>query len=182
MALEFTTSYLKDALSLFRYYKNLAERAIAQVTDDQLLATLDPEMNSIAIIVKHMAGNMRSRWPNFLVADGESATRDRDAEFVDPPAGRVALLAMWEEGWKCVFAELEPLSDDDLGRKITIRGEAHSVMQAVNRQLAHYAYHTGQIVFLAKHLHAADWKSLSVPRGQSQRFNQQVAKGEASQR
>jgi hypothetical protein len=182
MALEFTTSYLKDALSLFRYYKSLAERAMAQVTDEQLLATLDPQMNSIAIIVKHMAGNMRSRWPNFLAADGESATRNRDAEFLDPPARRAELMAMWEEGWKCVFTELEPLSDDDLGRKITIRGEAHSVVMAINRQLAHYAYHTGQIVFLAKHLHAADWKSLSVPRGQSQQFNRQVAKGEASQR
>jgi Protein of unknown function (DUF1572) len=182
MALEFTTSYLKDALSLFRYYKSLAERAMAQVTDEQLLATLDPQMNSIAIIVKHMAGNMRSRWPNFLVADGESATRDRDAEFLDPPADRAELMAMWEEGWRCVFTELVPLSDDDLGRRITIRGEAHSVVMAINRQLAHYAYHTGQIVFLAKHLHAADWKSLTVPRGQSQQFNRQVAKGEASQR
>jgi hypothetical protein len=182
MALEFTTSFLKDALTLFRYYKHLAERAMVQVTDEQLQATLDPEMNSIAIIVKHVSGNMRSRWPNFLTSDGESPTRDRDSEFLDAPQTRAELLASWEDGWKCVFAELEPLSDDDLPRRITIRGEAHSVTQAINRQLAHYAYHTGQIVFLAKHLQATNWKSLSVPRGQSQQFNRQVAKGEASQR
>jgi hypothetical protein len=182
MALEFTTSYLKDALSLFRYYKKLAERAMAQLTDGQLLAVLDPEMNSIAIVVKHMTGNMRSRWPNFLTADGESATRNRDAEFIDPPGTRAELMAAWEDGWKCVFTELEPLSDADLSRRITIRGEPHSVVMAINRQLAHYAYHTGQIVFLAKHLQSAAWKSLSVPRGQSQQFNRQVAKGEASQR
>jgi hypothetical protein len=182
MALEFTTSFLKDALSLFRYYKGLAEHAMAQLTDEQLRAVLDPEMNSIAIVVKHMTGNMRSRWPNFLVADGESPTRNRDAEFVDPPLTRAELMAMWEDGWRCMFAELEPLSDDDMGRKITIRGEPHSVVQAINRQLAHYAYHTGQIVFLAKHLQHVNWKSLSVPRGASKDFNQRVAKGDASQR
>jgi len=182
MALEFTTSFLTDALTLFRYYKQLAERAMAQLTDDQLLATLDPEMNSIAIIVKHMSGNMRSRWPDFLHSDGESPSRNRDGEFEQPPNTRAELTALWEEGWRCVFTELGQLSDDDMPRKITIRGEAHSVTQAINRQLAHYAYHTGQIVFLAKHLQSTNWKSLSVPRGQSQQFNQRVAKGEASQR
>ncbi|HEY4363262.1 MAG TPA: DUF1572 family protein [Bryobacteraceae bacterium] len=182
MALEFTTSYLTDALSLFRYYKDLAERAMAQLTDEQLVETLDAEMNSIATIVKHMTGNMRSRWPNFLVSDGESATRDRDAEFVDPPRSRAELMALWEEGWACVFRELEPLTEEDLSRRITIRGEAHSVMQAINRQLAHYTYHAGQIVFLAKHFRAEAWKSLSVARGQSQEFNRRVARGEASQR
>ena len=182
MALEFTTSYIKDALSLFRYYKNLAEGAMAQLTDDQLLAVLDPEMNPIAIIVKHMTGNMRSRLPNFLTADGESASRNRDAEFEQPTASRAELTALWEQGWNCVFTELEPLTDNDLGRKITIRGEAHSVVQAINRQLAHYAYHTGQIVFIAKHFQHTSWKSLSVPRGQSQQFNRKVARGEASQR
>jgi len=182
MALEFTTSYLTDALSLFRYYKNLAERAMAQVTDEQLVETLDGEMNSIATIVKHMTGNMRSRWPNFLVIDGESATRDRDAEFVDPPRGRAELMGLWQEGWGCVFRELEPLTEADLSRKITIRGEAHSVMQAINRQLAHYSYHSGQIVFLAKHFRAEGWKTLTVARGESQEFNRRVARGEASQR
>lgn len=182
MALKFTTSYIEDSLSLFRYYKKLGEGAMAQVTDEQLLAALDPEMNSIAQIVKHMAGNMRSRWTDFLTSDGEKPDRHRDSEFEQPPATRQALMEMWEAGWKCIFTALEPLSDSDLGRTVLIRGEAHSVMQAVNRQLAHYAYHAGQIVFLAKHLQHAGWKSLSVPRGQSGKFNQRVASGEASQR
>jgi hypothetical protein len=139
-------------------------------------------MNSIAIIVKHMAGNMRARWTGFPLVDGESATRDRDSEFVDPAQSRAELMAAWEEGWRCVFAALDPLSDADLGRRLTIRGEAHSVMQAINRQLAHYAYHTGQIVFLAKQLQSSGWKSLSVPRGQSREFNARVSAGETSQR
>ncbi|PYT13221.1 MAG: hypothetical protein DMG59_21090 [Acidobacteria bacterium] len=182
MALQFTTSYLEDSIALFRYYKKLAEGAMTQVTDEQLLTLLDEEMNSIAQIVKHMAGNMRSRWTDFLTTDGEKPDRDRDSEFVNPPATRKALLEVWESGWNRVFGALEPLSDADLGRIVKIRGEAHSVMQAINRQLAHYAYHCGQIVFLAKHLQHAQWKSLSVPRGQSARFNQKVAAGEASQR
>jgi hypothetical protein len=181
MALQFTTSYLEDSIALFRYYKKLAEGAMTQVTDEQLLTLLDEEMNSIAQIVKHMAGNMRSRWTDFLTTDGEKPDRDRDSEFVNPPATRKALLEVWESGWNRVFGALEPLSDADLGRIVKIRGEAHSVMQAINRQLAHYAYHCGQIVFLAKHLQHAQWKSLSVPRGQSARFNQKVAAGEASQ-
>ena len=182
MALEFTTSYLEDVVPLFRHYKKLAEGAMAQVTDKQLTSALDVEMNSIAIIVKHLAGNMRSRWTGFPSADGESASRDRDAEFVDPPASRAELMAMWEEGWHCVFSALEPLTEADLGRRLTIRGEAHSVLQAINRQLAHYAYHVGQIVFLAKHLQSSKWKSLSVPRGQSREFNRRVAAKETSQR
>jgi hypothetical protein len=182
MALEFTTSYLRDSLSLFRYYKKLAERAFAQTSDEHLYAVLDGEANSIAIIVKHMAGNMLSRWPDFLTADGEKPGRDRDAEFTGPPQPRQALVDLWESGWQALFTELEPLSDDDLTRKITIRGEAHSVMQAINRQLAHYAYHCGQIVLLAKHYASDHWQSLTIPRGQSGHFNQRVAAGEASQR
>ena len=182
MALRFTTSYLEDSLALFRYYKNLAEKAMAQVTDEELVAVLDGEMNSIAIIVKHMAGNMRSRWTDFLTSDGEKPDRNRDAEFVDPPLTRQALLALWEEGWQCIFRALEPLSDQDLERTVTIRGEAHSVMQTINRQVAHYSYHCGQIVMLAKHLQADNWKSLSVPRGQSAQFNKKVANRESSQR
>jgi hypothetical protein len=164
MALQFTTSYLEDSLSLFRYYKNLAERAMAQVTDEQLLEVLDSEMNSIALIVKHMAGNMRSRWTDFLTTDGEKPDRNRDTEFVDPPSTRQALLAVWEEGWQCVFRALGPLSDEDLQKAVTIRGEAHSVMQAINRQVAHYSYHCAQIVLLAKHFKNSEWQSLSVPR------------------
>jgi uncharacterized damage-inducible protein DinB len=182
MALQFTTSYLEDSRALFRYYKTLAERAMAQVNDEQLVAVLDGEMNSIAVIVKHMAGNMRSRWTNFLTTDGEKPDRDRDTEFVDPPATRDALLAMWEQGWKYLLDTLDSLSDEDLQRTVTIRGEAHSVMQAINRQVAHYSYHCGQIVLLAKHFKHDDWKSLSVPRRHSADFNRRVLAGEASQR
>lgn len=182
MALKFTTSYLEDSLSVFRYYKRLAEAAIGQVTDEQLFAVLDPEMNSIALNVKHMAGNMRSRWTDFLTSDGEKPDRNRDAEFVEPPAGREELMKMWDSAWNCLFSAIEPLSTSDLTRTVAIRGEAHSVMQAINRQIAHYAYHCGQIVFLAKHFQHSQWKSPTVPRGQSGKFNQQVKAGEASQR
>jgi hypothetical protein len=182
MALKFTTSYLDDTLSLFRYYKKMAEGAMEQVTDEQLFAVLDPEMNSIALTVKHMAGNMRSRWTNFLDSDGEKADRNRDSEFVEPPSDRRSMMAMWESGWELVFSALQPLSQDDVGRTVYIRGEAHSVMQAMNRQLGHYAYHCGQIVFLAKHFQSSKWKSLSVPRNRSGEFNQRVKTGEASQR
>jgi hypothetical protein len=182
MALKFTTSYLEDSLSLFRYYKKLAERAMEQVTDEQLFATLDDETNSIGIIVKHMAGNMRSRWTDFLTTDGEKPDRNRDSEFVDPPATRAALLAAWEDGWGRVFGALEPLSDADLGRTVTIRGEAHSVMQTINRQVAHYAHHVGQIMVLAKHFAHDRWQSLSVPRNRSGEFNRRVVAGELSQR
>src|SRR6185437_9012398 len=146
MALRFTTSYLEDAVAVFRYYKALAERAMAQVSDEQLYAVLDPEMNAIAVTVKHMAGNMRSRWTDFLTSDGEKPDRDRDTEFVAPPATRADLLALWEEGWACVFGALAPLREEQLGEKVYIRGEAHAVMQAINRQVAHYSYHCGQIV------------------------------------
>jgi len=182
MALHFTTSYLEDALALLRYYKKLGEGAMAQVTDEQLFATLDPESNSIAIIVKHIAGNMRSRWTDFLTSDGEKPNRNRDSEFVDPPATREALIQAWEQGWVLVFAALEPLTDADLGKKVMIRGEAHSVMQAVNRQMAHYCSHCGQIILLAKHFAHDHWKSLTVPRNKSADFNRRVATGEASQR
>ena len=163
MALEFTTSYLEDSLTLFAWYKKLAERAMDQVTDEQLFATLDGEANSIAIIVKHMSGN-------------------RDGEFEEPPATRDALLATWEAGWACLFAALQPLNDADLARTITIRGEAHSVLQAINRQLAHYPHHIGQIVLLAKHFAGDRWQTLSVPRKGSAEFNRKVAAGESSQR
>lgn len=182
MALKFSTAYTEDSLSLFHYYKNLAEGAMAQVRDEQLMAALDGEMNSIAVIVKHMAGNMRSRWTDFLTSDGEKPDRNRDTEFMAPPQTREALTEMWEAGWNCLFTALQPLSDADLGRTVIIRGEAHSVMQAINRQVAHYSYHCGQIVFLAKHFCAEEWKSLSVPRGGSAGFNERVKSGEASQR
>ena len=182
MALRFTASYLEDALAMFRSYKKLAEGAMSQVTDEQLFAVLDEEMNSIALLAKHMAGNMRSRWTDFLVSDGEKPDRRRDSEFVDPPPTREAVMKLWEEGWQRVFAALEPLSDADLGRTVQIRGEAHSVMQAIHRQIAHYAYHCGQMVLLAKHFRSAEWRSLSIPRNRSAEFNRRVEAGEASQR
>jgi uncharacterized damage-inducible protein DinB len=185
MAHQFTTSYLKDSLDLFRYYKKLGERAMQQCPDDGLFATLDAESNSIATIVKHMAGNMRSRWTDFLTSDGEKPDRNRDTEFETPPQTRSDLMAMWESGWRIFLAALEPLSEADLGRTITIRGEPHSVMQAVNRQMAHYSHHIGQILFAAKHfttVKTGKWDSLSVPRGKSKEFTADVAAGRKSQR
>jgi uncharacterized damage-inducible protein DinB len=182
MAHKFTTSHIEDSIALFRFYKKMDEAAMEQVSDEQLFATLDEEMNSIAIIVKHMAGNMRSRWTDFLTSDGEKPNRNRDTEFVAPPATREGLMKLWNEGWARVLEALEPLSDSDLEREVTIRGEPHSVTQAINRQIAHYAYHSGQIVFLAKHFKSSEWKSLSVPRNKSADFNQRVLAGEASQR
>jgi hypothetical protein len=182
MAHESTNSYLKDAADLFRYYKRLGDRAIEQVPDEGLFATLDAESNSIAVIVKHLAGNMRSRWTDFLTSDGEKPDRNRDSEFEAPPTTRIGLLDQWESGWKLVFDSLAPLTDADLTRSVPIRGEAHSVMQAMNRQLAHYAYHVGQIVYLAKHFSGAEWKSLTVPRGKSAEFNAKMASGNTSQR
>jgi len=182
VALRFTTSYLEDSIGVFRYYKRIAEGAMAQVSDEQLNAVLDAEMNSIAVIVKHLAGNMCSRWSDFLVSDGEKPGRNRDEEFTAPPENREALIELWERGWSKLFGALEPLTEADLGRTVTIRGEPHSVMQTINRQLAHYPYHCGQIVFLAKHFQSENWRSLSVPRGKSQEFNRRVEAGEASQR
>lgn len=178
---QFTNSYLKDSVDLFRYYKRLGERAIAQTSDEGLTAALDQESNSIAIIVKHMAGNMRSRWKDFLTTDGEKPDRNRDTEFEHPPANREEILAFWEAGWNFVFEALATLQESDLARKVTIRGEPHSVMQAINRQIAHYSYHVGQIVFAAKHFAVGPWVSLSVPRGKSAEFNTQAFR-RASQR
>lgn len=185
MALVFTTSCLADSISLFRYYQSLAEKAMAQVQDEDLFVELDADSNSIAIIVKHIAGNMRSRWTDFLTTDGEKPTRDRDSEFEAPPRNRAELMTVWQNAWSVLYAALEPLSDADLSRTVAIRGEAHSVIQAIHRQLAHYAYHIGQIVYLARHFAASrtgQWTSLSVPRKASAEFNRQVQSGEASQR
>jgi len=182
---QFTTSYIKDSIDLFRYYKNLAERAMAQSPDAALFTTLDAESNSIAVIVKHMSGNMRSRWRDFLTTYGEKPDRNRDTEFEEPPKTRAELLELWERGWKFVFDALQPLTDADVARTVTIRNEPHSVMQAINRQVAHYSHHIGQILFLAKHLtftSTGKWQSLSVPRGQSKQFTADVAAGRKSQR
>jgi hypothetical protein len=182
MALKFTTSYLEDSLELLRYARITAERAMAQVPDEHLFTALDPESNSIAIIVKHMAGNMRSRWTDFLNSDGEKPDRNRDSEFEEPATTREAMMKQWEDGWAWVFGALDPLTDEDLDRTVTIRGEAHSVMQAINRQVAHYSLHVGQIILLAKHFASGHWQSLTIPRKQSADFNRRVGAGEASQR
>jgi uncharacterized damage-inducible protein DinB len=184
MAHQFTTSHLADSLDLFRYYKKLTERAIEQCPDEGLFRTLDVESNSIAIIVKHLWGNMRSRWTDFLTTDGEKPDRQRDTEFEEPPKTRAEVLEMWESGWKCLFDALTPLTDADQSRRVTIRTEPHSVTQAVNRQIAHYAYHLGQITFLAKHFAAESggWTAITVPRKKSAEFNARVASGQASQR
>lgn len=182
MTPKFTTSYLEDSLALLRHTKKLADAAMVQVTDEQLFVVLDPEMNSIAVLVKHMAGNMRSRMTDFLTSDGEKANRQRDSEFVEPPSNREELMKLWESGWSCLFSALEPLSAEELTRTIYIRGEALSVMQAINRMLVHLAYHGGQIAFLAKHLQHTQWTSPTIPRGQSEAYLQKVKTGEIRQR
>lgn len=171
MPVPVTASYLEDAREIFRNYKHQAERAMEQVPDVCLTRTLDAESNSIATIVKHLAGNMRSRWTDFLTSDGEKPDRNRDAEFIDPPPTREGVMFTWDRGWRYLFAGLDQLTDDDLGRTVTIRGEAHSVLQAINRQLAHQAMHVGQIILLAKHFAGENWKAITIPRGKSEEFN-----------
>lgn len=164
--------YLEDVGDQFRKLKDLGDRALAQVRDEDLFATLDPESNSLAILIQHMAGNMRSRWTDFLHSDGEKPDRDRDSEFeLTGSTTREELLARWEEGWRCLFQALAALHEEDLAMTVLIRAEPHSVIKAINRQLTHYGYHVGQIVFLAKHFASDHWKTLSVPRGGTRAFN-----------
>ena len=166
------THYLEDSIASLRAYKKLADKAIAQLDEDEFFITLDEEANSIAVIMKHMAGNMFSRWTDFLTSDGEKPDRNRDMEFViEPKTGKEDVLAYWEKGWQRVFETLEPLRAEDLGKKVLIRGEEHTVIQAINRQLMHYANHIGQIIFLAKHFRSSEWTSLSIPRNKSHDFN-----------
>lgn len=168
----FTKEYLEDAISSFRAYKKLADKAISQTKDDELFVKLDEEANSIAVVIKHMAGNMISRWTDFLNTDGEKPDRNRDMEFViEENANKSDLLAFWERGWKCVFDAIEPLTPEDFGKRVMIRGQEHTIVQAINRQLMHYSYHIGQIVFLAKYFRSSDWQSLSIPRNRSAEFN-----------
>lgn len=176
----FYNDYLVDAVQSFRNYKKLADRAIEQVADDQFFAVIDPESNSIAIIVKHIAGNLHSRWRDFLTTDGEKEDRDRDKEFEMIADTRESLLGFWESGWTTLFASIEPLTVVDFSRTITIRGEPHTVVEAINRQLTHYSYHIGQIVFLAKHLKSAGWKTLSVPRNRSAQYNKHLSDQQAA--
>lgn len=158
-------NFLDDSRKALRAYKKMTEKAFAQLRDEEFFRVLDPEANSIAVIVKHMAGNMFSRWTDFLTTDGEKPDRHRDLEFViKADTTKDEILALWERGWDCVFAALDPLTVDDLEKTVTIRSEVHTVVEAINRQLMHYAYHIGQIAFLAKHFRSAEWQSLTIPR------------------
>jgi hypothetical protein len=174
-------NYKTDTIEAFRNYKKLAERAIEQINEDEYFRALDEESNSVAVIVKHIGGNLRSRWTDFLTADGEKPDRHRDSEFVAETDTKASLTEFWETGWTALFGTLESLTAEDFGRTVQIRGEDFSVPKALNRSLAHTAYHVGQIAFLAKHFRASGWKTLSVPRGQSGEFNAYLAenKGQA---
>ena len=170
------TLYLDEAFRSLRGQKRLADGAIAQLSDEQFFATLDPESNSVAIIMKHITGNMRSRFTDFLTTDGEKPDRNRDQEFViGTAATRAEILQAWEQQWTLLFDTLNSLHPEDLARRVTIRGEPHSVLQAINRQVAHYSQHVGQIVFLAKHWRGMLWKTLSIPKGKSAEVNARMA-------
>ena len=171
MPSDFATHYIEEARRQMRGHKRMGEGAMAQLRDDDFFATLDPESNSVALLVKHLAGNMRSRFTDFLTSDGEKPDRFRDREFeVTGPTTRGDVMKWWDEGWACVLGAIDALKPEDVMRAVTIRGEAHTVLQAINRQIAHYAAHIGQIVFLAKHLRSSEWKTLSIPRGKSEEF------------
>ena len=164
-------AYLDDVLASFQNLKSTTERAVTQVRDEHFFAALDPESNSIAVVMKHMAGNLRSRWNDLLTSDGEKPDRHRDREFEVDTDSRVNIEAQWNAGWRVLFEALEALTAEDLQKIVQIRGEPHTVLQAINRQLTHYAYHLGQIVLLAKHYAGSEWQTLSIPRGQSEAYN-----------
>jgi hypothetical protein len=174
MTADLAAHYLDEVHRQLRGHKRLGEGAIAQLTDEQLFVTLDPESNSVAVMVKHLAGNMHSRFTDFLVTDGEKPDRHRDQEFELGSATRADVMRWWNDGWQIVLEAVAALKPEDVSRTVYIRQEPHSVLQAINRQVAHYANHVGQIVFLAKHLRSQDWKSLSIPRGQSEAFNRKA--------
>jgi len=171
---EIIENYHSDAVQSFRNAKNMAERAIEQVSDEEFFAAIDAEANSIGVIVKHIAGNLRSRWTDFLTADGEKPDRDRDTEFEMIGDTRESLMQYWETSWQVLFDNVEPLTVDDFSKIVTIRSEPHTIVEAINRQLTHYAYHIGQIVLLAKHFRSADWKTLTIPKNRSAEFNRHL--------
>ena len=164
-------NYLSSTIKQFEYYKMLGDKTLAQIPDDKLTWQPNEDSNSLAQIIKHLWGNMLSRWTNFLHSDGEKEWRDREAEFDNDLSGRKEIEARWNEGWECLFAALRALTDADLATIIYIRNQGHTVMEAINRQLAHYPYHVGQMVFLGKMICRKDWQSLSIPRGESKQFN-----------
>jgi hypothetical protein len=164
-------NYLKSAKTEFLRYKALGEKAMDQLEPGQLFFSSNDDSNSIAIIVKHMYGNMLSRWTDFLTTDGEKPWRGRDAEFENPIEDKEVLMKQWEEGWNCLFTAIDPLQDEQLSAIVFIRNEAHTVVEAINRQLTHYSYHVGQIVFAAKQLKKGAWNSLSIAKNKSKEFN-----------
>jgi hypothetical protein len=179
---EIGAAYLADVLKNLRGYKKLAEQAIEQVDEADMFRLIDPEANSIAVLVRHMAGNMRSRWTGFLTSDGEKPDRRRDGEFeIRSGTTRADVMRWWESGWQCMFDAIEPLQPRDLLRTVRIRGRDHTVLQAITRQLLHYAGHVNQIVLLAKHYRGAAWKSLSIPRGQSETYARTIEQQLAAQ-
>ena len=180
MSEQIIKNYHSDAVSSFRNYKKMAERAMEQVGDEEFFALINAEANSIAVIVKHIAGNLHSRWSDFLTSDGEKDFRNRDTEFELIGDSRESLMQLWESGWQTLFDAIEPLTAEDFSTTVAIRGEPHTVIEAINRQLTHYAYHVGQIVLLAKHFKSADWKTLSVPKNKSAEFNQFLADKQAA--
>jgi hypothetical protein len=173
-ATQFQLDWRDAAVVSFRYHKNIAERAVAQTADEALHRTIDANTNSIAVIMKHVGGNLRSRWVDFLTTDGEKPSRNRDDEFVDAFATRQEVLDVWEVGWAAVFGSLEALAGADFDRTITIRGDVHSVVLATERSLAHTSYHVGQIVMLARHWAGDQWETLTIARGGSAAHNQNV--------
>ena len=177
---EIVENYHVDVLASFRNYKKMAERAIDQVSDEEFFKSIDVETNSIAVIVKHIAGNLNSRWRDFLTTDGEKETRNRDTEFALVEDTRDSLMQLWEAGWQTLFDNIEPLTVEDFSKTITIRGEPHSIVEAINRQLTHYSYHIGQIVLLAKHFKSTDWRTISVPKNRSAEFNKFLADKQAA--
>ncbi len=164
-------TFLESAIKLFRYYKKLGEGAIVQLTDDEVVRQPNEASNSIALIVHHLSGNMLSRWTDFLTSDGEKTWRDREAEFEETYASKQAMIEAWEKGWTCLFTALESLKPEELSQIIFIRNEGQSVLEAIQRQLAHYSSHVGQIIFQAKILKGEHFRSLSIPKGKSNEFN-----------
>jgi hypothetical protein len=168
---DLASHYVEEMKRQFRGHKHMGETAMAQLEDRDFFVTLDPESNSIATLVKHIAGNARSRFTDFLTSDGEKPDRFRDQEFeVSAETTSEEVMRWWDEGWSHVFATLDSLHPEDVQRTVTIRNEPHTVLQALNRALAHYAQHIGQIVFLAKHVRSSHWKTLSIPRGKSETY------------
>ncbi len=178
--MEINAKYLENVKNQFLYYKTIGEKAINQLEENQLFLSFNDDTNSIATIVKHLSGNMLSRWTDFLTTDGEKEWRDRDSEFEENKVSKLELLASWEKGWNCFFDALNSIQPGELTTLVYIRNEGHTIMEAINRQLAHYPYHVGQIVFYSKMLKTSDWESLSIPKNKSNNYNSEKFSKEKS--